>query len=316
MSNQTNSPIESNLPDSDNDGLSDQMEVFFGLDPNNPDSDGDGVTDGKEIELGTDGLNVDTDGDGFSDKNDFNPTDALYPGLHIFIALFLLGGLLILNSVSKKNPNFHYSPPSELPITFSSTDPNYLKNLQMINNPLANSYLQKIGDSKEDLASIGDTLIRKTTELMKNDDVSTALLLLAKYQKLSQIFGFNLQESTFYFKIIVQIFIATAKNEDLDINIADEVKQLDNLEVLLSKKKEKKKKRINKEKMALPIVKSILETPHFSCIRDILLPKFNYLNQQHTTQTYIDEYGVIHEDQPVGEAYFDLEGRMKFNKTV
>ncbi|MCD4705431.1 hypothetical protein K8R66_05140 [bacterium] len=38
--------------DSDGDGLSDQLEKLFGLDPLNNDSDGDGYLDGEEIENG------------------------------------------------------------------------------------------------------------------------------------------------------------------------------------------------------------------------------------------------------------------------
>jgi hypothetical protein len=35
--------------DSDNDGLSDQMEIFYKTDPNNPDTDADGYKDGEEV---------------------------------------------------------------------------------------------------------------------------------------------------------------------------------------------------------------------------------------------------------------------------
>ena len=35
--------------DSDNDGLTDILEKFFGTDPNNPDSDGDGIGDKDEV---------------------------------------------------------------------------------------------------------------------------------------------------------------------------------------------------------------------------------------------------------------------------
>ncbi len=38
--------------DSDGDGLSDAMEVFFGTDPRNPDTDGDGMSDGAEVDNG------------------------------------------------------------------------------------------------------------------------------------------------------------------------------------------------------------------------------------------------------------------------
>jgi hypothetical protein len=38
--------------DSDEDGLSDKEEMFYGTDPNNPDTDGDGYLDGEEVEAG------------------------------------------------------------------------------------------------------------------------------------------------------------------------------------------------------------------------------------------------------------------------
>lgn len=54
--------------DSDNDGKSDEGELFYNLDPFNPDTDGDGLLDGKEILVyGTDPSNKDTDGDGVND---------------------------------------------------------------------------------------------------------------------------------------------------------------------------------------------------------------------------------------------------------
>ena len=40
--------------DSDEDGLSDDMEVIYGTDKNNPDTDGDGYKDGEEVEKGYD----------------------------------------------------------------------------------------------------------------------------------------------------------------------------------------------------------------------------------------------------------------------
>jgi hypothetical protein len=74
--------------DSDGDGLNDDAETQFGLDPNNPDMDGDGVSDGQEIIDGTDPAtadvaaatepdaaaapepDVDSDGDGFTDNQE------------------------------------------------------------------------------------------------------------------------------------------------------------------------------------------------------------------------------------------------------
>jgi len=42
--------------DSDQDGLTDEMEVFYGTDPNNPDTDEDGFNDGDEVMRGYDPL--------------------------------------------------------------------------------------------------------------------------------------------------------------------------------------------------------------------------------------------------------------------
>ena len=42
--------------DSDKDGLTDEMEAFYGTDPNNPDTDGDGFSDGNEVSRGYDPL--------------------------------------------------------------------------------------------------------------------------------------------------------------------------------------------------------------------------------------------------------------------
>ncbi|MCQ8186485.1 Ig-like domain-containing protein, partial [Parvularcula maris] len=58
--------------DSDEDGLPDEYEIAFGLNPNDPidaaeDQDGDGLTTLEEFQLGTDPTNADTDGDTISD---------------------------------------------------------------------------------------------------------------------------------------------------------------------------------------------------------------------------------------------------------
>jgi len=55
------------MPDSDKDGLSDELEVRLGTDPHDKDTDHDGIMDGAERMLGTDPKNFDTDGDGWSD---------------------------------------------------------------------------------------------------------------------------------------------------------------------------------------------------------------------------------------------------------
>jgi hypothetical protein len=54
--------------DSDGDGLTDAIELAYGLNPNAADTDGDGLSDGVEVfELGTNPLEWDTDFDGLSD---------------------------------------------------------------------------------------------------------------------------------------------------------------------------------------------------------------------------------------------------------
>ncbi len=58
-------------PDSDGDGLSDELEGIIGTDPDSPDSDGDGLTDGEEYhEYGTNPLDGDTDKDGLGDAEE------------------------------------------------------------------------------------------------------------------------------------------------------------------------------------------------------------------------------------------------------
>lgn len=54
--------------DSDGDGLTDERELSeHGTDPGNPDSDEDGLSDGVEVHTGTQPMNPDTDGDGVDD---------------------------------------------------------------------------------------------------------------------------------------------------------------------------------------------------------------------------------------------------------
>lgn len=75
------------LPDSDNDGLPDDWEILYGLDPLIPDGndgpdgdpDEDGLTNLEEYDWGTDPTNPDTDGDGMPDgwevDNGLDPND-------------------------------------------------------------------------------------------------------------------------------------------------------------------------------------------------------------------------------------------------
>lgn len=69
------------LPDSDQDGLSDEEERALGTNINNVDSDGDNLFDREEVKVyKTDPLNPDTDNDGYLDgeevRTGFNPKGA------------------------------------------------------------------------------------------------------------------------------------------------------------------------------------------------------------------------------------------------
>lgn len=75
--------------DEDNDGLPNEFEAQFGLDPfdgegaNGPngDPDGDALTNAQEFDLGTNPLNVDSDGDGLADgSEDLNRNGVVDPG--------------------------------------------------------------------------------------------------------------------------------------------------------------------------------------------------------------------------------------------
>ena len=72
-------------PDDDGDGLEDEVEIAYGLDPKDPsdaeaDFDSDGLSNKKEIEIGTNINDKDTDGDGIDDnmelKYGLDPTDS------------------------------------------------------------------------------------------------------------------------------------------------------------------------------------------------------------------------------------------------
>ena len=64
-------PKDSTPPqDTDEDGLSDAVEIALGTSPTNNDTDADGLEDGAEYTLGTDPLNQDSDDDGLSDGNE------------------------------------------------------------------------------------------------------------------------------------------------------------------------------------------------------------------------------------------------------
>ena len=56
--------------DTDDDGVSDGLELEQGVNPLTPDSDGDGLIDGYELERGTDPLAIDSDGDGDPDGHE------------------------------------------------------------------------------------------------------------------------------------------------------------------------------------------------------------------------------------------------------
>jgi hypothetical protein len=71
-------------PDTDGDGMSDDWEVYYGLNHLNPgdaglDADGDGLTNAQEYAIGTDPGDPDSDDDGFTDGQEAsagtNPLD-------------------------------------------------------------------------------------------------------------------------------------------------------------------------------------------------------------------------------------------------
>ncbi len=77
--------VTSQLKDSDNDGMPDSFEIYYGLNPYDPTdagshNDSDGLTNLQEYQLGTNPLNPDTDGDGRIDSADTCPT---YPPARI-----------------------------------------------------------------------------------------------------------------------------------------------------------------------------------------------------------------------------------------
>ena len=72
-----------NNKDTDGDGMPDEWEIKYGLNPKdssdaNQDLDGDGLTNLEEFKLGTDPTNKDTDGDGVNDKEDPEPLNPNY----------------------------------------------------------------------------------------------------------------------------------------------------------------------------------------------------------------------------------------------
>ncbi len=69
-------------PDTDEDGIPDSREPWYGTDPFNPDCDRDGLLDGAEIKAGTDAYNPDCDGDGLLDGQEVqkHDSDVYYTG--------------------------------------------------------------------------------------------------------------------------------------------------------------------------------------------------------------------------------------------
>ncbi len=109
--------------DSDNDGMSDEWEMKFGLNPNSPDdaqgdADNDLLTNLMEFQKKTDPLAADSDDDGFTDKEELdaktNPNDKLsFPKagggfilpLIIGILVMLIGGIAVVILLSRpKSP--------------------------------------------------------------------------------------------------------------------------------------------------------------------------------------------------------------------
>lgn len=80
------------LPDTDEDGLGDTMEVLDpSLDPLSADSDGDGLGDAGELRLGSDPGKADTDGDGLGDSEDTHFQAIHFPELGVTIELLGVG---------------------------------------------------------------------------------------------------------------------------------------------------------------------------------------------------------------------------------
>ena len=79
LDNDCDGSVDSGCLDSDDDGLSDELEGTLGSDPNDADSDEDGVPDGLEVDLADD-----TDGDGLINALDpDSDNDGLYDGTEL-----------------------------------------------------------------------------------------------------------------------------------------------------------------------------------------------------------------------------------------
>lgn len=71
-------------PDDDNDGMPDEYEITYGLNPFDgadagDDADNDGLTNSQEYDAGTNPRNSDSDGDGRRDGDDVDPLDRMNP---------------------------------------------------------------------------------------------------------------------------------------------------------------------------------------------------------------------------------------------
>ncbi|MBA3064010.1 hypothetical protein FP803_01075, partial [Candidatus Woesearchaeota archaeon] len=94
--------------DNDNDGMPNDWEEKYGLDPGyndaDDDEDNDGLTNLDEHKEGTDPTNPDTDGDGVSDgdevKKGFDPTDPDSRPASVFPIILLIIGIILLVSGS------------------------------------------------------------------------------------------------------------------------------------------------------------------------------------------------------------------------
>ncbi len=128
-------------PDDDNDGLPDDWEVKYGLNPYNPedadiDSDNDGLTNLQEYNLGTDPTDPDTDDDSFPDNVDPYPLDPSRPGvdkkddeptknnnlLIAIIMILIIIIIIILTSIILRSKNKRINKPFD-------TD-EYIKNVR------------------------------------------------------------------------------------------------------------------------------------------------------------------------------------------
>jgi len=118
--------------DFDEDGLNDDEELGMKTNPNNPDTDGDGLRDRQEIESGTNPLTSDSDEDGVNDHDEIalyrtNPLtrdtdkDWWNDNLEISIARWIEEHAPLLVPVVKSMPNNWWLPNALIVLAFLIT---------------------------------------------------------------------------------------------------------------------------------------------------------------------------------------------------